>query len=118
MLGNLSRSAPIVAVCLVVSALGRSAGAAEVPSRCAALGPGAFPVAGSQTCVRVSGYVAAVAGFGSGPAQVFDRTNPFADTPAKGLGARIGAQLDVESDTELGPMSLSIGVGQDRGVQP
>jgi len=89
-----------------------------MPSRCAALGPGAFAVQGSLTCVRVSGYVAAVAGFGSGPAQVFDRSNPFADTPAKGLGARLGARLDVESATDLGPMSLSIGVGKDRGAQP
>ena len=87
-------------------------------SRCAALGPNAFKAVGSQTCVRVSGYVAAVAGFGSGPGQLLDRSNPFGDAPAKGVGMRMGARLDVTSDTDYGPMSLSIGIGEDRGIQP
>ena len=85
---------------------------AQAPSRCAALGPGAFEVAGSRTCVRVSGYVAAVAGFGPGPAQAFDRSNPFRDAHGNGVGARMGGRLDVTAETELGPMSLSVGVGR------
>ena len=108
------------AVCLMASASAsaQSSKPAEIPARCAALGPGAFAVSGSQTCVRVSGYVAAVAGFGSGPGRLVDHSNPFGDAPAKGVGMRVGARLDVTSDTDYGPMSLSIGIGRDRGVQP
>lgn len=114
-----ARLAICAALCLSTTAptFAQSSKPAEVPSRCAALGPGAFAVSGSLTCVRVSGYVAAVAGFGTGSGQLLDRSNPFGDAPAKGLGMRMGARLDVTSDTDYGPMSLSIGVGRDRGIQ-
>ena len=93
---------------------GEPARAAEAPARCAGLGPGAFEAAGSQTCVRVSGYVAAVAGFASGQSRWIGVTNPFDDAPASGAGARIGVRLDVETPTDAGPLRLSVGLGRDR----
>ena len=120
MSGPFARLAMCAALCLSTTApaFAQSTKSAHAPSRCAALGPGAFAVSGSLTCVRVSGYVAAVAGFGAGPGQLLDRSNPFGDAPAKGLGMRMGARLDVTSDTDYGSMSLSVGVGRDRGIQP
>jgi hypothetical protein len=82
------------------------------PSRCAWLGPNAFAVANSQTCIRISGFVAAVAGFGPRPRHLVDASDPFADLPATGLGARLGASVDVVTDTEYGPLLLHADVGE------
>ncbi len=87
---------------------------AKAPARCAALGPGAFAVAGSSTCIRVSGYVSAVAGFGPGPKQLVDGSNPFGDAFANGIGTRLGGRIEVRSDTELGEMRLVVGTGRER----
>ncbi len=87
---------------------------AKAPSRCAALGPGAFALAGSQTCIRVSGYVSAVAGFGPGPKQIVDGSNPFGDAFANGVGARLGGRIEVRTDTDLGEVRLVVGTGRER----
>ena len=97
----------------LVFAAGAPALAASLPSRsapppapapainrCAAYGLGFFSVKGSDTCMRISGYVGADVGFGSGGA-----------TAASGApAANLGLSGDVRFNTPMGPGKLAVGV--------
>lgn len=73
---------------------------ATAVNRCAAYGPGFFSVKGSDTCMRIGGYVGAEVGFGSGGAAA------ASGAPA----ANLGLSGDVRFNTPMGPGKLAVGV--------
>lgn len=82
-------------------------------ARCKAMGEGFYAVAGSNTCVKISGYIGTGVVFAS-PVRV---TPPIAgpsarhDTSFFEKGA--GVSLEARFDTELGPGRLYVQVGRD-----
>ena len=76
---------------------------APAVNRCAAYGPGFFSVKGSDTCMRIGGYVGADVGFGSGGAQAAPSGN-------------LGLSGDVRFNTPMGPGKVAVGVR--RGALP
>jgi len=87
-------------------------------ARCAALGPGAFPVANSQTCIRIGGYISAVGGFGPGPRGFVASPNPFAGAPPNDVGVGLGASADVTTDTDYGTILMHVDVSRLRPPPP
>lgn len=100
-------------------AVGQPALAASLPSRtapppepapavnrCAGYGPGFFSVKGSDTCMRIGGYVGADVGFASGGAAA------VGTAPA----ANLGLSGDMRFNTPMGPGKLAVGVR--RGALP
>jgi len=88
--------------------------AAPADARCAALGPEFFSVAGSQTCVRIIGYVSAGVGFGSAFPNRANIDRPFgAAPPATRLGAQAAVTGDARFDTPLGPARIYVGAGRN-----
>ena len=76
---------------------------APAVNRCAGYGPGFFSVKGSDTCMRIGGYVGADVGFGSGGAQAAPSGN-------------LGLSGDVRFNTPMGPGKVAVGVR--RGALP
>ena len=73
---------------------------APAVNRCAGYGPGFFSVKGSDTCMRIGGYVGADVGFGSGGAAA------ASGAPT----ANLGLSGDVRFNTPMGPGSIAVGV--------
>lgn len=81
-------------------------------TRCAALGEGFFPVAGSDACVRISGHISAGAGFGTGAARGDSSSLNFDPSPRNGVGAEAAAAGDFRFDTPNGPGRIYLDVGK------
>jgi hypothetical protein len=92
--------------------------AATLPDQghCKALGDGFYAVKGSDTCIRISGYIAAGVEF-AGPGRVERAAGPFAERAGAETDTRVGISMDARFDTELGPGRLYVQVGRDH-VQP
>jgi len=80
-------------------------------TRCRSHGDGFFGVAGSDACIRISGYVGAGADFSTPrvgrAAPLQPPTNPVLRTGA-------GAALDTRFDTPAGPGRIYIDIGRPR----
>lgn len=83
-------------------------------ARCNALGEGFFAVSGSDACIRISGYVAAGADFGSGSPSAWRGAPPFGSTTTTVTRTRVGASLDARFDTPMGPARIYVDGGQGR----
>ena len=73
---------------------------ARVNARCAALGEGFLPVAGSDACVRISGRISA--GFGAGAGGGESSSPAFDPSPSNGAGAETAAAGDWRLDAPNG----------------
>jgi hypothetical protein len=84
---------------------------APADARCRAHGEGFFGVAGSDACIRISGYIEAGADFstsrGGRVAPLLAPTNP-------GLTTGAAAALDTRVDTPAGPARVYIEIGRPR----
>jgi hypothetical protein len=76
----------------------RAAEAAPANAHCAALGDGFFAVAGSSTCLRISGHVSAGVGFVAGGANGHAFAAPVTSSATEG-----GVAGDMRFDTPMGP---------------
>ncbi len=81
-------------------------------AQCNALGEGFFAVKGSNACVRISGYVAAGAGFVS-PVRG-EAAGPFAAGVRSFSGSEGAVGVDSRFDTPLGPGRLYVEFGGQR----
>jgi hypothetical protein len=75
-------------------------------ARCNAIGEGFYAIAGSNACIKISGYVAAGADFVEPGAKVAPR-------PDGGLTSQTAVSADVRLDTPLGPGRLYVQIGHD-----
>ena len=80
-------------------------------ARCKALGEGFFPVAGSDACIRISGYVAAGADFGGGSAPAWHAAPRFDSSSAAVMRTGGGVSLDARFDTPMGPGRIYVDSG-------
>jgi|SRR5579872_22078 hypothetical protein len=87
-----------------------AAEAAAANAHCAALGEGFFAVAGSATCMRISGHVSAGVGFATGnvAGHAFGATRTGSVTEE-------GMSSDVRFDTPMGPGRIYVHVGNANG---
>ncbi len=76
------------------------------PTHCKAFGEGFFPVAGSNGCIKIRGYVAA------GAALAMPST-PFGAGMKAATQSHTGVSLDTRFDTQMGPARLYVRVGHD-----
>ena len=84
-------------------------------AHCQALGEGYFAVKGSSACIRISGYIAAGAGFVAPGRVAAPSTGPFASR-ARAFGeTSAGVSVDSRFDTELGPGRIYVEVSHDHG---
>ena len=76
---------------------------------CAVYGPGYFAVKGSDTCIKISGYISAGTEFSSGPtgAAANDIFNP---PPSSHIDTGLGVASDMRFETAAGPGEVSIAV--------
>jgi hypothetical protein len=81
--------------------------------RCSALGEGFFPVAGSNACIRISGYVAAGADIGGGLHPVAHNAAPFEPAATSTLRTATGVAADARFDTPMGPGRIYVQVGHE-----
>jgi hypothetical protein len=81
--------------------------------RCSALGEGFFPVAGSNACIRISGYVAAGADFGGGLHSATHSAAPFESGATSTLRTGTGVAADARFDTPMGPGRIYVQVGHE-----
>jgi hypothetical protein len=88
----------------------RAAEAAVANAHCAALGEGFFAVAGSSTCIRISGHVSAGVGFATSSVN----GHAFA-APVTGSAVEEGVAGDVRFDTPMGPGRVYVNVGNVNG---
>ena len=81
-------------------------------ARCNAMGEGFYAVAGSTTCVKISGYIGTGVVFASPGRVTPPSAGPSArhDTAIFEKGA--GVSLEARFDTELGPGRLYVQVGR------
>jgi hypothetical protein len=87
----------------------RAAEAAAANAHCAALGEGFFAVAGSSTCMRISGHVSAGMGFATGgAARAYTATRT-------GTVTEEGVSSDVRFDTPMGPGRVYVHVQNANG---
>ena len=88
--------------------------APETPSadqaRCNAFGDGFYAVAGSNACVKISGYVAAGVDFA---APVGKGSSLFAPRASGGLDSETTVGAEMRVDTPLGPGRLYVQFGHD-----
>jgi Porin subfamily len=80
---------------------------------CSALGEGFFPVAGSNACIRISGYVAAGADLGGALHPVARGAAPFEPSSTPTLRTGAGVAADARFDTPMGPGRIYVQVGHD-----
>jgi len=78
-------------------------------ARCDALGEGFHVLAGSNACIKISGYIAAGAAFAAPAAKSSD---PFSPKASVGFSAETAAG-EVRLDTPLGPGRLYVQIGHD-----
>jgi hypothetical protein len=90
-------------------------GKARANARCAALGEGFFPVAGSDACIKISGRISAGVGFGSGGGGGLSNSSSldFNASRNNGSGAEAAATGDLRFDTSAGPGRVYLGVGKN-----
>lgn len=88
----------------------QAAEAAAANAHCAALGEGFFAVAGSSTCMRISGHVSAGVGFATGGAAA----HGFSATRS-GDVTEEGVSSDVRFDTPMGPGRVYVHVQNANG---
>jgi hypothetical protein len=103
-----------LAACLAAAKVGAGETAAPIaPSgaRCRSYGEGFIGVAGSDACIRISGYVDAGADFSASRG---GRAGPLLApaNPAATVGA--AAALDTRFDTSMGPGRVYIEMGRPR----
>jgi hypothetical protein len=79
-------------------------------ARCNAIGEGFYAIAGSNACIKISGYVAAGADFVEPGAKV---SGVFAPRPNGGLTSQTAVSAEVHLDTPLGPGRLYVQIGHD-----
>ena len=79
-------------------------------AHCAALGEGFFAVAGSSTCMRISGHVSAGVGFATGAAG-----SRALGGPTTGSVTEEGVAGDMRFDTPMGPGRVYVHVGNVNG---
>ena len=80
-------------------------------SYCKALGEGFFAVKGSDACIKISGYIAAGAGFAQSGRVSGAASALFPTRPGGGMGDSTAAGLDARFDAEMGPGRLYVEVG-------
>ncbi len=86
-------------------------------ARCNAMGEGFIAVAGSNACVKISGYVAAGGDFGGVLRTASHNSGPFDAAPASALGTQAGVSADAHFDTPIGPGRVYVQMGRDT-LQP
>ena len=103
-----------LAACLAAAAVRAGESAAPTPpsdARCRSYGEGFFGVAGSDACIRISGYIDAGLDFstsrGGRAAPLLAPANPTA-------GAGAATALDTRFDTSIGPGRVYIEIGRSR----
>jgi hypothetical protein len=79
-------------------------------ARCNATGEGFYAIAGSNACIKISGYVAAGADFAAPSAKA---AGVFAPRPNGGLTSQTAVSAEVRLDTPLGPGRLYVQIGHD-----
>lgn len=84
-------------------------------THCSALGEGFFAVSGSDACIRISGYVAAGAGFVEPGRVAAPATGPFAERASAFTDNHVGVSVETQFNTELGPGRLYVQVGHNSG---
>jgi len=82
-------------------------------ARCAALGEGFFPVAGSDACIKISGHVSAGVGFGSGGGSSGAPPLNFSGSQGNGFDSEVGAAGDLRFQTPAGPARVYVDVRKD-----
>ncbi len=80
-------------------------------ARCRSHGDGSFAVAGSDACIRISGYVAAGADFSAARG---GRGAPLLAPANPGLKTNAATALDTRFDTPAGPGRVYIEIGRPR----
>ena len=112
-----------LAICALVSGLAAGsalAGDAQTPGEplnavnrghCSALGEGFFPVNGSDACIRISGYVAAVTDLGGGLRAAHAPT-PFDEATTSAMHTYTGVSVDAQFETPLGPGVVHVDGGR------
>jgi len=103
-----------LAACLAATEVRAGDAAAPIATsdaRCRSHGEGFFGVAGSDACIRISGYINAGADFSSPRS---GRAAPLLApaNPGQKLGA--AAALDTRFDTSAGPANVYIEIGRPR----
>jgi hypothetical protein len=88
----------------------QAAEAAAANAHCAALGEGFFAVAGSSTCMRISGHVSAGMGFATGAA-----AGHAFGAGRTGTVTEEGVSSDVRFDTPMGPGRIYVHVNNANG---
>jgi hypothetical protein len=79
-------------------------------ARCNAVGEGFYAIAGSNACIKISGYVAAGVDFVAPSAKP---SGVFAPRPIGGLSSETAVSAEVHLDTPLGPGRLYVQIGHD-----
>jgi hypothetical protein len=79
-------------------------------ARCNAIGEGFYAIAGSNACIKISGYVAAGTDFVEPGAK---GSGVSAPRPNGGLTSQTAVSADVRVDTPLGPGRLYVQIGHD-----
>jgi hypothetical protein len=79
-------------------------------ARCNAIGEGFYAIAGSNACIKISGYVAAGVDFVAPSAKP---SGVFAPRPIGGLSSETAVSAEVHLDTPLGPGRLYVQIGHD-----
>ena len=79
-------------------------------ARCNAMGDGFYAIAGSNACIKISGYVAAGADFAAPTPKA---VGVFTPRPNGGLTSETAVSADVRLDTPLGPGRLYVQIGHD-----
>jgi hypothetical protein len=84
-------------------------------ARCNAIGEGFYAVKGSDTCVKISGYVAAGADFAAPGAE---DSPAFAPRPTGDLNSQTAVSAEMRLDTPLGSERLYVQFGHDAYYRP
>jgi Porin subfamily len=85
--------------------------APELSNRhCAAYGRGFFVVRGSDTCIKISGYISGGATFATGPGYPNVGGAFNLPPPSSGIDSGAGVSGDMRFETPIGPGQVSIAV--------
>ena len=84
-------------------------------AHCQTLGPGYFAVRGSSACLRISGYVAAGAGFIAPGRVAAPASGPFAAHAHGYAGAETGLAAEAQFETDMGPARIYVGIDHLQG---
>jgi hypothetical protein len=90
--------------------LGPPGDAAPADGHCAGYGRGFFAVKGSDTCIKITGYISAGATFLTGPGYPNFGGSFNLPPPSSGMDSGAGVSRYMRFDTPLGPGQMSIAV--------